>query len=55
VGSGENKAILDVSTLTFPFKGYFKIYASDGVTTLCITSLYNDIWGGDEYTVNIGS
>jgi hypothetical protein len=55
VKAGEDKAILDVSTLTFPFKGYFKIYASDGVTTLCITSLYDDIWGGDEYTVNIGS
>jgi hypothetical protein len=55
VRPGENKAILDVSTPTFPFKGYFKIYASDGVTTLCITPLYDDIWGGDEYTVNIGS
>jgi len=55
VGSGENKAILDVSTLIFPFKGYFKIYANDGITTLCITPLYDDIWGGDEYTLNLSS
>lgn len=40
---------LDVSDLTFPFKGYFKVYSTDGVTLLYTTPLYDDIWGGDEY------
>ena len=40
---------LDVSDLTFPFKGYFEVYSTDGVTLLYTTPVYNDIWGGDVY------
>jgi len=49
VGEGENDSILDVSALTFPFTGYFQIYATDGTTLLHSSVLYQDIWGGDEY------
>jgi len=49
VGVGETEAILDVSALTFPFEGYFKIYDTDGVTLLLQTGIYTDIWGGDVY------
>jgi len=49
VGEGENNTILDVSALTFPFTGYFQIYATDGMTLLHSSVLYQDIWGGDEY------
>jgi len=49
VGVGENNTTLDVSPLSFPFEGYFKIYASDGNSLLYTSAIYDDIWGGDEY------
>jgi len=49
VRADENLLELDVSDLTFPFRGYFKIYSTDGVTLLYTTQVYDDIWGGDEY------
>lgn len=51
VGVGENNATLDVSVLIFPFEGYFRVYATDGVTLLYTTPLDNDIWGGDQYSI----
>jgi hypothetical protein len=55
VGTGETQALLDVSSLTFPFTGYFKIYATDGITLLHTSELYQDIWGGDEYSFSVPS
>ena len=40
---------LNVVDLNFPFKGYFKVYSTDGKTLLYTTPIYDDIWGGDVY------
>lgn len=52
IGEGETNATLDVSTLTFPFEGYFKIYSTTG-TVLHTTLIYEDIWGGDIYSLEV--
>lgn len=51
--AGKNNAALDVSALSFPFEGYFEIYADDGTTLLATTPFYADIWGGDEYSCSV--
>lgn len=48
VMEGSTVALLDVSELTFPLKGYFKAYAQDR-SELYNTAVVSDIWGGDEY------
>lgn len=53
VEPGESKGGLDVSALTFPFKGYFKIYDADGASLLCTTPVYEDVWGGDRYVFSL--
>ena len=49
---GETEALLNVSSLAFPFSGVFKIYATDGTTLLYVTPILEDIWGGNEYLVS---
>lgn len=51
VRGGENTVRLNVSALTFPFRGYFKLYGDDGITLKQTTNLYDDIWGGDHFQV----
>lgn len=53
VEAGESEAGLDVSALTFPFKGYFRIYDTDGASLLYTTRVYEDVWGGDEYVFSL--
>jgi hypothetical protein len=48
VAVGNTSLVLDVSSLSFPFSGYFKVYNSSGILLL-ISQTYNDIWGGDTY------
>jgi len=51
VGTGETQAVLDVSTLKFPFNGYFKVYKEDGVTFWYRHPETGtvEVWGGDEW------
>ena len=53
VGEGENVAILDVSSLPYPFMGFFKIYSVNGATLIYSSPIFNDIIVGDEYSVSI--
>ncbi|MBS4029788.1 MAG: PD40 domain-containing protein [Ignavibacteriales bacterium] len=48
VNAGQTNAILDVSSLSFPFTGYFKIYDVNG-NLLLTSQTSTDIWGGDVY------
>jgi len=43
--------VLDVSSISFPFKGYFKVYDASGQLEYS-TQMFNDIWGGDKYWVD---
>jgi hypothetical protein len=48
VASGQTSVSLNVSSLSFPFTGYFKVYSTSG-TLLLTSQTYTDIWGGDVY------
>jgi len=48
VAAGQTSVALDVSALSFPFTGYFKVYNSSGILLLT-SQTYNDLWGGDTY------
>jgi hypothetical protein len=48
VVAGKTNLALDVSSLSFPFTGYFKVY-SPSATLLLTSDTYTNIWGGDVY------
>jgi hypothetical protein len=51
INSDKNESTLDVSTIKFPFEGYFQVCSKDG-TTLYTSITIGDIWGGDAYHIS---
>ncbi len=52
VETGNTQSILDVSSLSFPFEGVFKVYSTDESTLLFTSQTIVNIWGGDEYQIS---